>query len=70
MEHPHRKKLYRSTTNKIISGICGGIAEYINVDASVIRLIWTLVVVFTGIVPGILVYVIALFIIPSHRENN
>lgn len=67
MEHQHRKKLYRSSTNKILGGVCGGLAEYINVDTSVIRLIWTVVVVFTGIVPGVIVYSIALCIIPSHK---
>ena len=50
-----------------LGGVCGGLADYINIDTSVIRLIWTLVVVFTGVVPGILVYVIMLFIIPTRH---
>lgn len=67
MENHHPKKLYRSTTNRIIGGVCAGIAEYLDIDPSVIRLIWALVVVFTAFVPGVLVYIIALLIIPSHR---
>ena len=66
MENHHHKKLYRSTTNRILGGVCAGIAEYINIDPSVIRLIWALVVIFTAFVPGILAYIIALLIIPSH----
>lgn len=66
MEHTQHKKLYRSTSNKMIGGICGGLAEYFNIDVTVARLAWVLVVIFTGIFPGVLVYIIALFIIPVH----
>ncbi len=61
---PH-KKLYRSTTDRIFTGICGGLAEYLNVDSNVLRLVWVLVVIFTGFVPGVLVYFIALAIVPE-----
>ena len=36
------KKLYRSSTNRMISGVCQGIAEYINIDPTVVRLLWVL----------------------------
>ena len=65
MEKPQYKKLYRSSTDKIVGGICGGLAEYLKMDSTILRLIWSVVVVFTGIVPGVLVYIIALFIVPS-----
>lgn len=68
MENQHHKKLYRSRTDRILGGICGGLADYLNIDPSAIRLIWLLVVIFTGFVPGLLVYIIALFIIPSHQQ--
>ncbi len=61
---PH-KKLYRSTTDRIFTGICGGLAEYLNIDSNVLRLVWVLVVIFTGFVPGVLVYFIALAIVPE-----
>lgn len=67
MENQQHKKLYRSRTNRVFGGICGGLAEYIDIDPSIIRLLWLLVVIFTGFVPGLLVYIIALFIIPSHQ---
>jgi phage shock protein C len=69
MEHQNHRKLYRSTTNKIIGGVCGGLADYLNIDATVLRLIWVLIVIFTGLFPGTLAYLIALFIIPSHHHR-
>ncbi|HKL99445.1 MAG TPA: PspC domain-containing protein [Mobilitalea sp.] len=56
-----QKKLYRSMSNKMICGVCGGIAEYLNVDPTVIRLLW---VIFSFFGLGILVYIIAAIIMP------
>ena len=58
------KKLYRSEENKIIGGVCGGLAEYLSVDPTVIRVIYALLTLFTGFVPGIIVYLVLLFIMP------
>lgn len=56
------KKLYRSRTERMISGVCGGIAEYCNVDVSIIRLI----AVFAGISGGgVIAYIIAALIVPE-----
>lgn len=55
------KKLYRSSANRMISGVCGGIAEYLNVDPTVIRLLWVMFSIF-GV--GILVYIAAAIIMP------
>ncbi|OHA17487.1 MAG: PspC domain-containing protein [Candidatus Taylorbacteria bacterium RIFCSPLOWO2_12_FULL_43_20] len=63
------KKLYRSKTNRIFAGICGGLGDYLAVDPVLIRLVWLLVVIFTGFVPGLLVYILAIFIIPEKRES-
>jgi phage shock protein C len=59
------KKLYRSKTKRVFAGVCGGLAEYTNTDPTVLRLIWTLIVIFTGFVPGLLVYLLAVVIIPE-----
>ncbi len=64
MEITNHKKLYRSTTDKKLAGICGGIAEYFDIDSTLLRLIWVLVVIFSGIFPGVLVYILAIFIVP------
>ena len=58
------KKLYLSSTNKKIKGVCGGIAEYFNVDPTIIRLAWILFSLAGG--AGILAYIIALLIIPKN----
>jgi len=63
------RKLYRSEKERIICGVCGGIAEYLKADPTVVRLIWVLVTVFTGFVPGILAYIIACFIIPEKEKR-
>ena len=60
-----QKKLYRSKKDRMIAGVCGGIAEYLNIDSTVIRLLWVVVTLFTGIVPGIIAYIIAWIIIPE-----
>lgn len=57
------KKLYRSRDNKVISGVCGGIAEYFDVDATLIRLLWALTVLLGG--TGIIAYILCIIIIPE-----
>jgi phage shock protein C len=56
-----QKKLYRSSTNKMICGVCQGVAEYINIDPTVVRLLWV-IFGFTGF--GILAYIISAIIMP------
>ncbi len=56
-----QKKLYRSMSNKMICGVCGGIAEYINIDPTVVRLLW---VIFSAFGVGIFVYIVAAIIMP------
>ena len=57
------KKLYKSATDKKIAGVCGGIAEYFNVDATLIRLAWVLFSLLGG--SGLLAYIIAARIMPE-----
>ena len=59
------KRLYRSETDKKIAGVCGGLAEYLNIDPTVIRLIWALVALSGA---GILAYLIAALVIPVRSE--
>lgn len=56
------KKLYRSRKDTKIAGVCGGIAEYFNVDSNIIRLLTVLTAFFGG--GGIIAYIIAWIIIP------
>ena len=57
------KKLYKSNTNKMLEGVCGGIAEYFGVDPTIMRLAWVVFCALGG--SGILAYIIAAIIIPS-----
>ncbi len=59
------KKLYKSQVDKKICGVCGGIALYLNMDSTIIRLLWTLLVVFFG--TGILAYLIAALVMPAEQ---
>lgn len=65
---PSPKRLYRSTSNKMIAGVCGGIAEYLNVDPVVVRIAWILLSIIP-LVPGIIIYLIAWLIIPKAPEG-
>jgi len=58
-----KKQLYRSKKNKIIAGVCGGIAEYLDVDPTIIRLLWALGTLLWG--AGLFAYLIAWIIIPE-----
>ena len=60
-----KKRLYRSTKNKVFAGILGGLGEYFDIDPVILRLMWVFLVIFTGFAPGIFVYVLAIFIIPK-----
>lgn len=59
-----KKRLYRSNNNKVIFGVCGGIGEYLDIDPTVVRLLWVLFTVLS-IGAGIIAYIIAAFIIPK-----
>ena len=60
------KKLYRSTSNRMIAGVCGGIAEYFNVDPTIIRLAYVILSVFTVAFRGIIFYILASLITPPY----
>ncbi len=59
------KKLYRSKKNRVIAGVCGGIGEYLNIDPTIIRLLWILFIFAGG--SGILAYIIAWIIMPQQK---
>jgi phage shock protein PspC (stress-responsive transcriptional regulator) len=59
------QKLVRSK-DKIIAGVCGGIAEYMGVDPTVIRILYVFASIFTAAFPGILVYIIMWLIMPEN----
>ena len=62
-----KKKLYRSEKDSMIAGVCGGIAEYFNVDSTLVRLLTVLVVLLGG--AGFVFYILAWIIIPKTPEQ-
>lgn len=59
------KKLYKSRTDRMISGVCGGLADYINADPTVVRALFVLVSILSAAFPGILVYIILAIVMPE-----
>ena len=62
------KRLTLSTTDKKVSGLCGGIAEYADIDVTVVRLIVFVATVMTGVLPGLFIYAAASAIVPKPGE--
>lgn len=62
------KKLRRSTKDYKIAGVCGGLAEYFDIDSTIVRIIYLLASLFSAAFPGILVYLILMLVMP--KDNN
>lgn len=62
------KRLYKSTKDKKICGVCGGLAEYFEVDPTCIRLAWALAVCVGRV--GLLAYFVAALVLPKEPEEN
>lgn len=58
------KKLHRSYSNKMIGGICGGIAEYFDIDPTIVRLGAVFLTFITALFPCIIAYIIAMILVP------
>ncbi len=58
------KKLYRSNKNKLLGGVMGGIGEYFDVDPTMVRLGFVVFSILTHLIPAIIIYIIAVVIIP------
>jgi phage shock protein C len=61
MEEP--RKLYRSRSQRMLAGVCGGLAEYFNVDATLIRVLFLILAVFGG--TGLVIYIVMWLIVPD-----
>ncbi len=62
------KQLYRSKTNRVWGGVLGGLGEYTGVDPVLFRLLYVLLTAFTGFFPGLIAYIVALFIVPKRPQ--
>jgi phage shock protein PspC (stress-responsive transcriptional regulator) len=59
-----QKRLYRSNEDRMFAGVCGGIAEYLEVDPTLVRLVFVALTLLGG--PGIIIYLVLMFIVPEH----
>ena len=62
------KKLYRNTENKMLAGVCSGIADYFDIDPTLVRLGWVLFSLLGG--SGLLAYIIASIVIPVDPDQQ
>lgn len=62
-----QKKLTRSN-NKIVAGVCGGLAEYFGVDPTLIRVIYAVLSFFSAAFPGLILYIILLVLMPQSED--
>jgi len=63
-----QKRLYRSTTDSHIAGVCGGIAEYLEVDSTLVRLAFAALTLMGG--PGLIIYIILWLVVPEGPDSK
>ena len=61
-----KKRLYRTRTDRKLAGVCGGVAEYFNIDPTIVRVVWALLAFFYG--TSILLYLIMAFVVPEKPD--
>jgi phage shock protein C len=59
------QKLTKSTTNRMIAGVCGGIGEYLDVDPTIVRVLYVVISLFSAGFPGLIVYIALALIMPE-----
>ena len=64
---PPIKRLYRSRHDKVLGGVCAGIADYLHVDPVLVRLLWVIFALIMG--TGIIAYIIAWIVIPEEPKR-
>jgi len=60
-----QRRLYRSVRERMLGGVCGGIADYLGTDPTLIRLVWVALSLFTRGFPGVILYIVGWIVIPE-----
>ena len=60
------KRLFLSTSDKKLGGVCGGIAEYMELDPTIVRLLTVVLALFTAVIPVLIAYILAWIIVPRN----
>ncbi len=63
------KKLHRSS-NRVVAGVCGGVAEYFDIDPTLIRVLYAVLTFFSAAFPGIILYIILMILMPNYDQLN
>lgn len=63
-----QKRLYRSTQDRMFAGVCGGIADYLEVDPTLVRLVFAALTLLGG--PGIIIYIVLMLIVPEQPHQK
>ncbi|WP_018921940.1 PspC domain-containing protein [Salsuginibacillus kocurii] len=63
-----KKKLYRSESDRKLAGVCGGIAEYFGIDATIVRVLAIVSIFPLAVIPVLLTYIVLAFVIPNESE--
>lgn len=59
------KKLTRSASNKTLCGVCGGLAKYLDIDVTLVRVVYAVLTLFSAAFPGIILYIVLALIMPQ-----
>jgi phage shock protein C len=64
-----RKRLMRPRADRKIAGVCAGLAEYFDLDVTLVRVLWIVITFFTGIIFGLVGYIVAWLVMPEEPEH-
>jgi phage shock protein C len=62
------KRLYKSSENKVVAGVIGGLGEYYDIDPTILRLGFIVLAIFTNLIPAVIGYIVAMLIVPKKPE--
>ncbi len=65
-----KKKLYRSSKQRMIAGICGGLAEYFDIDVNIMRLLFVAISLLSVLFPMVIFYITAWIIVPEEEKSK
>jgi len=64
------KRLYRSKVDRIIAGVCGGFAEYFNIDPTIVRVLWLVILFLSGFGLGVIIYLVCLIVMKDNPGQS
>ena len=68
-EMQDKRRLYRSADEKMVAGVCGGLAEYFDVDPTIVRVAYVLLTLVSGLFPGVILYAVLAIVMPMTPQG-